>query len=55
MWNLEETEHLVMRVLPIAALVVALLLALMSTRLKPERLSLAFAGAAPTSPALPDR
>lgn len=48
MWNLEDTERLVMRVLAIAALATALLLVLMTGSLKPERLSLTFAGAAAT-------
>ena len=49
MWNLEETERLVLYMLPITVVAAALLLLWMSASLKPERLSLTFAGSVPTA------
>lgn len=42
MWNPEGTERLVLRMLPIAFVVVIILLALMTLQLQPRQLSRAF-------------
>jgi hypothetical protein len=46
MWNLEQTELLVLRLMPVFFVAMALALALMTTALQPARLSPAFAPAA---------
>jgi hypothetical protein len=43
MWNLEQTERLVLRMIPVVVLVTALLLWMMSFALHPQRLSPTFA------------
>jgi hypothetical protein len=42
MWNLEETERLVLRMLPIVVLLVVCILTWMTLQLQPHRLSRAF-------------
>lgn len=42
MWNLEQTERLIVRLIPIVILATGLALVLMSLSLQPERLSPAF-------------
>ena len=51
MWDLDPTERLVTRVMPVAVLVMLLWLTFMSLNLKPEQLSPVFAPAA-SNPAL---
>jgi hypothetical protein len=45
MWNLEQTEQLVVRLIPVAIIVAAVVIALLNARVKPEQLAPAFAPA----------
>lgn len=49
MWNLEQTERLVLRMIPVVVLLTLLLLWLMSFALQPQRLSTAFVPNSPLS------
>jgi hypothetical protein len=53
MWNLERTERLITRLVPLIIIAALLALALMSLRHDPARLSPAFGGVAPAATGRP--